>query len=103
MERLEKATGQDIVTSVGNSLDVNKAVQFAGNTVTELGSALGGAFMIALIAIFILLEASGFPQKLIALSGTTAKKSEFIFNRILADVRRYLILKTLIPGMILSV
>ena len=63
VEKLEKATGQDIVTSIGNSLDVNKAVQFAGNTVSELGAAFGSAFMIALTTIFILLEASGFHKK----------------------------------------
>jgi len=95
VERLEKATGQDIVTSIGNSVDVNKAVQFAGNTVTELGSAFGGAFMIALITVFILLEASGFPQKLAALSGTAARNTQMSFNRILADIRHYLVLKTL--------
>ena len=95
VEILEKATGQDIVTSVKNVLDVNKAVQFAGTTVTELGSAFGGAFMVALIAIFILLEASGFPKKVKALSGTSAENTQSRFNRILADVLRYLVLKTL--------
>ena len=97
VERLEKATGKNIniQNSMGELLDVNKAFQFAQNVGTALGSALGGAFMIALTAIFILLEASGFPQKLTALSGTTAKQSEFIFHRILEDVRRYLVLKTL--------
>ena len=94
VERLEKATGQDIVTSIGNSLDVNKAVQFAGNTVSELGSAFGSAFMIALTAIFILLEASGFPKKLSAMAGAAADKSRLNVDRIVNDIRHYLILKT---------
>ncbi len=94
VERLEKATGQDIVTSIGNSLDVNKAVQFAGNTVSELGAAFGSAFMIALTAIFILLEASGFPQKLSAMTGGADDKPRLNLNRIVKDIRHYLVLKT---------
>ena len=94
VEKLEKVTGQDIVTSIGNSLDVNKAVQFAGNTVSELGAAFGSAFMIALTTIFILLEASGFHKKLTAMAGPAAEKSRSNFDRIVNDVRHYLVLKT---------
>ena len=94
VEKLEKVTGQDIVTSIGNSLDVNKAVQFAGNTVSELGAAFGSAFMIALTTIFILLEASGFHKKLAAMAGPAAEKSRSNFDRIVNDVRHYLVLKT---------
>ncbi|MEO1981662.1 MAG: hypothetical protein ABGZ24_14185, partial [Fuerstiella sp.] len=43
-------------------------------TVSELGSAFGSAFMIALTAIFILLEASGFPKKLSAMAGAAAAR-----------------------------
>ena len=94
VERLEKVTGQDIVTSIGNSMDVNKAVQFAGNTVSELGAAFGSAFMISLTTIFILLEASGFQKKLSAMTGEAAAKSRLNFDRIVNEIRHYLILKT---------
>jgi len=94
IEILEKVTGQDIVTSIGKALDVGKAVQFAGNTVSELGAAFGSAFMIALTTIFILLEASGFPQKLAAMSGGSTEKPRLNFNRIINDIRHYLVLKT---------
>ena len=94
VERLERVTGQDIVTSIGNSMDVNRAVQFAGNTVSELGAAFGSAFMISLTAIFILLEASGFQRKLSAMAGESAARSRLNFDRIVNEVRHYLILKT---------
>ena len=50
--------------------------------------------MIALTTIFILLEASGFHKKLFAMAGAAAEKSRSNFDRIVNDVRHYLILKT---------
>ncbi len=91
---LEQFSGHDIVSSMRKSLDVGAAVQFAGGMVSGLGGAVGSAFLIALTVIFILLEAAGFPTKLATLSGGSQETRQN-FNRIVADVRRYLALKTI--------
>jgi len=94
LQGLEQLSGQDFVTSIRKSLDVGAAVQFAGGMVSSLGGAFGSAFMVALTVVFILLEAAGFPSKLAALSGDSQKTRQQ-FNRIVADVRHYLVLKTI--------
>lgn len=93
-EGVETLSGQDFINSIRKSIKIGAAVQFAGGMVTGLGGAFGSAFMIALTVIFILLEAAGFPAKLAMLSGGSEKTRQN-FNRIVADVRRYLALKTL--------
>ena len=93
LDGLEKLSGEDPVESIRNSLDVGVAMRFAGETVGALSGAFGYAFLIVLTVIFILLEASGFPSKLRALSGGSDDAKQH-FDRIVTDVRRYVALKT---------
>jgi AI-2 transport protein TqsA len=94
LDGLTKLSGEDPVASIRKSLDVGVAMRFAGETVGALSGAFGNAFLIVLTVIFILLEASGFPSKLRALSGGSDNVRQQ-FDRIVTDVRRYVALKTL--------
>ena len=74
--------------------DPGKAMKMAANTLAGLSGLLTNAFMILLTVIFIMLEASGFPQKLQkALGGS--EKSLDRFRDFTESVNRYLALKTL--------
>jgi predicted PurR-regulated permease PerM len=76
-------------------LNPQAAVRFAGSTVTSVSSLLSNAFIILLIAIFILLEVTLLPAKVRTLPGL----SEATWNRlhqIVDDVRHYTALKTVI-------
>ena len=74
--------------------DPGKAMKMAANTLAGLSGLLTNVFMILLTVIFILLEASGFPQKLrVALSNP--EESLGRLGNFTESVNRYLALKTL--------
>ncbi len=73
--------------------DPGKAMKMAANTLAGLSGLLTNAFMILLTVIFILLEASGLPQKLrTALGGPDESLGQF--RNFTESVNRYLALKT---------
>jgi predicted PurR-regulated permease PerM len=73
--------------------DPGKAMKMAANTLAGLSGLLTNVFMILLTVIFILLEASGFPQKLrTALSDPEESMGQF--RSVTESVNRYLALKT---------
>ena len=94
LDWLAKLSGEDPVAAIRNSLDVGVVMSFAGETVGALSGVLGNAFLILLTVIFMMLEASGFPSKLQALSAGSDNLRQHV-DRIIADVRRYMALKTL--------
>lgn len=74
--------------------DPGKAMKMAANTLAGLSGLLTNGFMILLTVIFILLEASGFPQKLhTALSDPEESMGQF--RSFTESVNHYLALKTL--------
>jgi predicted PurR-regulated permease PerM len=87
--------GLDVSREVMNDyLDPGKILKIAMNTLTKIQGLLTNAFLILLTVIFIMLEASAFPQKLQA----AFKKPEQSLRRLrefTASVNRYLALKTL--------
>ena len=74
--------------------DPGTAMKLAANTLTRLRGILANAFFIALTVIFILLEASGFPRKLVA-ALANPDHSLKQFKRIASNINRYLAMKTL--------
>ena len=74
--------------------DPGKAMKMAANALAGLSGLLTNAFMILLTVIFILLEASGFPQKLRTALGDP-EESLGQFRSITESVNRYLAMKTL--------
>jgi len=75
-------------------LNPGTAMQMAAKTLSGLSSALTNAFLILLTVIFILLEASGFPNKIRA-GFKTPEKSLREFSKFTESVNRYLVLKTI--------
>jgi predicted PurR-regulated permease PerM len=75
--------------------DPGAAMRFVGKTLTRLGGVLTNAFFILLTVIFMLLEASSFPDKLRAMLGTT-NPTLANFERITNDVKGYMARKTLV-------
>ena len=74
-------------------LDPGKAMKMAANTLAGLSGLFTNVFMILLTVIFILLEASGFPQKLrTALRDPDESMGQF--RSVTESVNRYLALKT---------
>ena len=74
--------------------DPGKAMKMAANTLAGLSGLLTNVFMILLTVIFILLEASGLPQKLrTALGGPDESLGRF--KNFTESVNRYLALKTI--------
>jgi predicted PurR-regulated permease PerM len=80
---------------LGDTLNPQAAVRFAGSTVTAMSGLLSNAFIIILIAIFILLEVTLLPAKVRSLPGLSDETWKRL-NEIVDDVRRYMALKTLI-------
>ena len=71
------------------------AMQLASGLLTGLGSVLTNAFLILITAMFILLEASGFPEKLRAVV-TDPERSLGTIERFLAAMQRYMAIMTVI-------
>jgi AI-2 transport protein TqsA len=85
------ARGIDILDPVlTNPLKLPSVVDIARMTST----ALGQTFIVLIVAIFILLEATILPEKIRSLPGTSEEAWERL-NRIVEDVRHYMGMKTL--------
>ncbi|MEM1047683.1 MAG: AI-2E family transporter [Pseudomonadota bacterium] len=69
------------------------AMSYAGRLARALSGMLGLAFIIVIITAFMLVEASGFHQKLAAIDGMTKERIEAV-ERNIQDVRRYMSLKS---------
>jgi predicted PurR-regulated permease PerM len=75
--------------------DPGAIMRIVGKTLTRLGGVLTNAFFILLTVIFILLEASSFPDKLRAILGPT-NPTLANFEKITNDVKGYMARKTLV-------
>ena len=81
---------QDVILE---NFNPDTAVQLFGKMVSGLGSAFSSTFLIILTVVFILLEASSLPGKLRAIAEGQTDSLAGI-DRIVADVRHYMVLKT---------
>jgi len=77
-----------------DALDPNVAVGYVGTVTSTLSGLLANAFLILLVAVFILLEAAIMPAKVRALPGLSDEMWNDL-TRMVEDVRRYMTLKTL--------
>jgi predicted PurR-regulated permease PerM len=90
---------------VMDQFDPGKLMRLAASMLNNLFSVLTNTFMIMLTFAFILLEATGFPDKLRAMSGT-ADTSLQEYGKIIKGVNRYLglkVLTSLVTGIIISI
>jgi predicted PurR-regulated permease PerM len=88
-----------------DQFDPGKLMRMAASMLNNLFSVLTNTFMIMLTFAFILLEATGFPDKLRAMSGT-ADASLQEYAKIIKGVNRYLglkVLTSLATGIIISI
>ena len=76
-----------------DQFDPGKLMSIAANMLNNLFGMLTNTFMIMLTLVFILLEASGFTDKLKAIAGSPDADMEK-YDRIISGVNRYLALKT---------
>jgi predicted PurR-regulated permease PerM len=94
-------TNQDML----NYFDPGKAMTMIADTLNGFRRAFSNAFMIIITMIFILLEASTFPDKLRAALGKAQTSFESL-NKITEGIKSYLILKTLtslLTGVLITV
>lgn len=75
-------------------LNPNKAMAMAAQGISSLGGLLTNAFLILLTVLFILFEAAGFPAKMRLILPDPQNDLRQI-ERMLADVKRYMAIKTL--------
>jgi AI-2 transport protein TqsA len=76
-----------------NYVDPGAAMGLASNLLTGIGGMLSNTFLIMLTVIFILLEASSFPAKLLAAFGSSGKYLENL-ERVVDKVNSYMAIKT---------
>jgi predicted PurR-regulated permease PerM len=69
-------------------------LRHAGTVASTLGDVLVTTFIVVLVAIFILLEASALPEKMRGVHGLSSDTWSRL-SQIVADVRRYMFLKTI--------
>lgn len=77
-----------------DQFDPGKLMKLAANMLNNLFSVLTNTFMIMLTFAFILLEATGFPDKLRAMAGNSSESLQE-YGKIIRGVNRYLGLKVL--------
>ena len=75
--------------------DISQIMNLARGTVRGVAAALNNVLFITLMVVFILIEASGFPDKLRAISDDSDKSLPNLFKAI-DNVKRYMAIKTLI-------
>lgn len=78
---------------VAENLDPQLAMRYAGRIARALSGMLGQAFVIFLVAAFMLVEASGLHRKIHSIPGVSEKGVEALENNF-RDVRRYVALKS---------
>ena len=78
-----------------DSLNTDHAVDYLGQLLGGLTDLFGKGLFVLFCFVFIVLEASGFPDKIAAMPGdTSARKARW--EKILTETRRYVALKTVI-------
>lgn len=88
--------GVEVPSDFGDQVfDPGLAIDTVRQTLQGTASALSNLVLIILTVSFILLEAAGFPQKLVRAFGEEAKSSER-FETIKQEVQRYLAIKTIV-------
>lgn len=76
-------------------ISVSAIIDFAGGTLTRIASFLSNAFLVILILVFMLAEASVFPRKFRAVLGE-GDPDMGRFAKITGEVQEYLVIKTIV-------
>lgn len=95
----------DFTDSVRELADPGQIMNLTASFFAGFGGLLADSFLIAVMVIFILLEASTFPTKVQAAFGDRGKTTER-FGRLAASINRYLVIKTwisLLTGVVAAV
>ncbi len=101
---LEENEIRDYLSSL-NLLEPQRIVELAGSTVGWLASRLSQIFVVLLIMVFVLAEATVLPGKLEAIFGTSVTGEERM-RKVVSEVQQYLGIKTLVSlatGLIIGV
>lgn len=94
LERLGVESSRQIISDY---FDPSRLLIVLRETVTNLGQVLTNGVLIVLVMVFILLEMSGFPNKVrMAFGEQDASEAQEGFDKVGAAVRRYVALKTVI-------
>lgn len=80
---------------LANIFDPGAAMKLTAALLNALGNALANAFLILMTVIFILLEASSFPEKLIKILGGHDTSLDR-FEKFAGNVKQYMIIKTIV-------
>ena len=83
------------IDKVKESFDANRLVKYFATFLSGLTGVFGNVFLVLLTFLFMLLEASGFPRKLLALSGGRPLLSRQA-ERIRDSINQYMTLKTVL-------
>lgn len=96
-ERFGNETVDDILDfdKIKSLLNTDKLIGYFGTFLSSLTGVFSNVFLVQLTFLFMLLEASGFPRKLLALSGGRPLLSEQA-GRIRDSINQYMTLKTII-------
>jgi predicted PurR-regulated permease PerM len=82
-------------TVYSNYIDPGAAIKMVGTIFSGLGGVLTNAFLILFTVVFILLEASDFPEKFRRALGSKTNALDY-FQNFSGSVQRYLLIKTLV-------
>ncbi len=89
-----RGLAEDVLQEL-NTIETGDVISLVGNTFTAVGTLVTNSFVVILLVSFILLEISGFEQKLQSAFGVSTQSVER-FREIAGNVERYLGLKTII-------
>lgn len=76
-------------------ISVSAVIDFAGGTLSRIASFLSNTFLVLLVLVFMLAEASVFPRKFRAVLGE-GDRDVGRFAKIIGEVQEYLVIKTLV-------
>ncbi|MDJ0787530.1 MAG: AI-2E family transporter [Myxococcota bacterium] len=96
--RVEEIGGQTSLDALRERVDAGAIFRTVGGLLTAMSGVFTNAFLILLTSIFVLLEASSLRAKVAALS-SEAESTVARIDAILANVRRYLAIKTATSGL----
>lgn len=80
---------------IAETLDTRAVVKLTANTLLGLSAMITNLFFILLMAVLILVEASGFPHKIQRAAGVTGNSMEGL-DQIMDKIKRYIFLKTVV-------
>ena len=82
--------------AIFESFDLKAVFRLVGKTFVGVGGILSNTFLILITVIFMVMEASSFPNKLRAISGGDDGESLVNLKKIVNNIKHYMVIKTLV-------